>query len=181
MGNPAIVIVSRDRDFSAALAEQVKKELSLVCEMTEKLERAQGAALVITTENGEYACPVITVDHPPVRMLSLLEEIEAALARGNEMISLPRGIVVQLRVKQLVHEGKSAALTEKEVQLLQSLAQAGAKGVTREQLLKEVWGIDAALDTHTLETHIYRLRGKIRELVGDDIITAQDGGYALAK
>ena len=53
-------------------------------------------------------------------------------------------------------------------------------GASRETLLKEVWGMEADLNTHTLETHIYRLRAKLRELSGNDIIEAFEGGYRLA-
>ncbi len=70
-------------------------------------------------------------------------------------------------------------LTDKEAGLLQRLAEAGNKGVAKDQLLKDVWGIEALLDTHTLETHIYRLRGKFKELAGDEMIEAVDGGYVL--
>ena len=45
--------------------------------------------------------------------------------------------------------------------------------------LKEVWGIEAALDTHTLETHIYRLRGKCKELAGDELVEAVEGGVCF--
>ena len=53
-------------------------------------------------------------------------------------------------------------LTEKETNILKYLYRAGGKSVAREELLAEVWGYNAGVTTHTLETHIYRLRQKDR-------------------
>ena len=52
-------------------------------------------------------------------------------------------------------------LTEKESDILNYLCRAGGKTVKREKLLQDVWGYKSGIDTHTLETHIYRLRQKI--------------------
>jgi len=70
-------------------------------------------------------------------------------------------------------------LTDKETKVLQALSKAGEAGITREELLKNIWGMEAQLDTHTLETHIYRLRKKIRDSFDVEIIKAIDGGYRL--
>jgi hypothetical protein len=75
----------------------------------------------------------------------------------------------------------AVALTEKETLLLGALARHFPQPATRETLLQEVWGITADIDTHTLETHIYRLRTKIAELGQPfpDIVTV-DSAYRLA-
>ena len=52
-------------------------------------------------------------------------------------------------------------LTEKETNILKFLHRAGGQAVARDTLLHEVWGYNAQVSTHTLETHIYRLRRKI--------------------
>jgi len=70
-------------------------------------------------------------------------------------------------------------LTEKEANILKFLAAAG-RTVPRETLLHEVWGYSPAVTTHTLETHIYRLRRKIEENPGRaKILVTEDGGYRL--
>jgi DNA-binding response OmpR family regulator len=58
-------------------------------------------------------------------------------------------------------EGRRIRLTEKETNILKYLYRAGPRVVTRDVLLHEVWGYNAEVTTHTLETHIYRLRQKI--------------------
>ncbi len=71
------------------------------------------------------------------------------------------------RSKLLIDEKKKQVrLTEKETNILKYLYRAGAKPVAREELLTEVWGYNAGVTTHTLETHIYRLRQKIEPEAG---------------
>jgi len=71
-------------------------------------------------------------------------------------------------------------LTEKEAAILRFLYRAGAP-VSRETLLGEVWGYNAGVNTHTLETHIYRLRQKMeRDPANAEILVTTPGGYRLA-
>ena len=72
-------------------------------------------------------------------------------------------------------------LTEKETAIMKYLYRTGDKSVSREKLLNEVWGYNAAVTTHTLETHIYRLRQKIeRDPARAEILLTDKGGYRLA-
>ncbi len=85
--------------------------------------------------------------------------------------------------KQLLDEARNekVRLTEKETSILKYLYRAGGRPVTREQLLDEVWGYNAAVTTHTLETHIYRLRQKIEDDPSNaEILITSAGGYRLA-
>jgi DNA-binding response OmpR family regulator len=76
--------------------------------------------------------------------------------------------------------GRKVRLTEKETSILKYLYRAGAKAVSREELLTEVWGYNAGVTTHTLETHIYRLRQKIEPEPGQARLLLTDaGGYRL--
>lgn len=71
-------------------------------------------------------------------------------------------------------------LTEKETNILKYLYRAGQKPVSREELLAEVWGYNAGVTTHTLETHVYRLRQKIEpEAGGAKLLLTEAGGYRL--
>jgi DNA-binding response OmpR family regulator len=75
---------------------------------------------------------------------------------------------------------KKIRLTEKEVAILRFLHRAGAEPVSRETLLGEVWGYNAGVNTHTLETHVYRLRQKIeRDPAAAEILITAPGGYRL--
>ena len=71
-------------------------------------------------------------------------------------------------------------LTEKEAAILKFLYRAGTKPVARQILLNEVWGYNAAVTTHTLETHIYRLRQKIEpDPANARLLVTEGGGYRL--
>ena len=77
-------------------------------------------------------------------------------------------------------KNRKIRLTEKETAILKYLYRAGDAVVGRDTLLGEVWGYNAAVTTHTLETHVYRLRQKIeRDPSNAEILVTEPGGYRL--
>ena len=84
-------------------------------------------------------------------------------------------------MKLLVREDeRKIRLTEKETNILKYLYRAGGKSVARDELLSEVWGYNAAVTTHTLETHVYRLRQKIEpDPANARLLLTETGGYRL--
>ncbi len=80
----------------------------------------------------------------------------------------------------LESDGRRVRLTEKETAILKYLYRAGEKSVTRDVLLHEVWGYNSGVTTHTLETHIYRLRQKMeRNPAAAELLVTEGGGYKL--
>jgi len=85
--------------------------------------------------------------------------------------------------KMLVDDSQNQKirLTEKETSILKYLYRAGDSVVPRDKLLNEVWGYNAGVTTHTLETHIYRLRQKIeKDPSSAELLVTAPGGYRLA-
>ena len=77
-------------------------------------------------------------------------------------------------------KGSKVRLTEKETAILRYLYRAGQRPVSREVLLQEVWGYNSGVTTHTLETHIYRLRQKVeKDAASPAILVTEAGGYKL--
>jgi DNA-binding response OmpR family regulator len=77
-------------------------------------------------------------------------------------------------------KGAKIRLTEKETAILRFLFRAGQRPISREVLLQEVWGYNSGVTTHTLETHIYRLRQKIeKDATTPEILVTEAGGYKL--
>lgn len=71
-------------------------------------------------------------------------------------------------------------LTEKEVAIIKYLYKARDKIVSKNELLQEVWGYRPDVTTHTIETHIYRLRQKVEHDEAEaQLIMTEDGGYKL--
>jgi DNA-binding response OmpR family regulator len=80
----------------------------------------------------------------------------------------------------LSYNGSKVRLTEKESSILRYLYRAGQRPVPRQTLLQEVWGYNPEVTTHTLETHIYRLRQKIeKDAIVPAILITELGGYRL--
>jgi len=77
-------------------------------------------------------------------------------------------------------DGRKVRLTDKETAILKYLYRTGDKVVSRDVLLDEVWGYNASVTTHTLETHVYRLRQKIEpDPANATILITEPGGYRL--
>ena len=75
---------------------------------------------------------------------------------------------------------KKIRLTEKETAILKYLFRAGDNVIGRDELLNEVWGYKSGVTTHTLETHVYRLRQKLeRDPSNAAILVTEPGGYKL--
>lgn len=84
------------------------------------------------------------------------------------------------KILQNEEEDRKVRLTEKETVILKFLYRAGNKPTGRDVLLDEVWGYNSGVTTHTLETHIYRLRQKIEENPSEArILVTEQGGYRL--
>ncbi|MBC8036553.1 MAG: response regulator transcription factor [Rhizobiales bacterium] len=83
--------------------------------------------------------------------------------------------------KMLIRDdNKKIRLTEKETAIIKFLFRAGEQIVSRDVLLHDVWGYNAGVTTHTLETHIYRLRQKIeRDPSHAELLVTEGGGYKL--
>jgi DNA-binding response OmpR family regulator len=76
--------------------------------------------------------------------------------------------------------GTKVRLTEKETAILKFLYRSGERPVSRDVLLHEVWGYNSGVTTHTLETHIYRLRQKIeKDPSAAELLVTESGGYKL--
>jgi DNA-binding response OmpR family regulator len=120
----------------------------------------------------------------PLRMSHLLARMKAHLRHheSGEEAALPiRSFIFRPGARLLIpSEGEPLRLTEKEVAILRYLHRMGERPVSRDVLLAEVWGYNTSVTTHTLETHIYRLRQKLEDDPSNAAILVTDsGGYKL--
>lgn len=121
----------------------------------------------------------------PFRLAVLMARLKAQLRQfeASDDASFTVGVFeFKPAAKMLIDEagGRKVKLTEKETQILKYLYRAGGKTVGRDVLLGEVWGYNADVTTHTLETHVYRLRQKIAtEGEASSLIVTEPGGYRL--
>ena len=120
----------------------------------------------------------------PFRFAVLLARIRAQLRQHeqSEDATFSVGPYVFKPSQKLLTDSKGGKvrLTEKEASIIKYLYRADQKVVTRDVLLEEVWGYNSGVTTHTLETHVYRLRQKIeRDPSNAEILVTESGGYKL--
>lgn len=155
---------------------------------------AQRRPVLVIAGGREQSNELLRFDHPPAaadiftRPISfklLLERLRAHAARrrAGGASAFPIGPYhFTPDVRELRRDGAPAiALTAKECAILLRLFIAGGEAVERGLLLRQIWGYSEAVTTHTLETHVYRLRRKIEQTPhAARILLTVDGGYRLA-
>jgi len=121
----------------------------------------------------------------PFRIGDLLARLRAQLRQGSggedpAVVTIgPYAFQPNARLLRDAGGRGQVRLTDKEAAILQFLYRAG-KAVGRDTLLGEVWGYNAGVTTHTLETHVYRLRRKSeRDPAKAEILVTEPGGYRL--
>ena len=139
----------------------------------EMLKDIGDVPLIAFTKNGYYMQPSVIQKFllnktivKPFKMSRLENEIDGLLSECSDKLKAPIKIGKYLFLedeKLLVDpdDSKKIRLTEKETAILMKLSEANGESVSRKTLLEEVWGYKAGINSHTLETHIYRLRKKI--------------------
>ena len=121
----------------------------------------------------------------PFRLNELLARVRAQLrvfdnSEDAVFIIGPYSFRPSAKLLLEVARNKKIRLTEKEAAILKYLYRSGGKPVARQILLNEVWGYNSAVTTHTLETHIYRLRQKIEpDPSNARLLLTEGGGYRL--
>lgn len=121
----------------------------------------------------------------PFRLAELLARLRAQLRifeNSEDAVFLIGPYVFRPAAKMLQEpvRNRRIRLTEKETSILKFLYRSGSRPVARQVLLNEVWGYNASVTTHTLETHIYRLRQKIEpDPTHARLLITEGGGYRL--
>jgi DNA-binding response OmpR family regulator len=121
----------------------------------------------------------------PFRLSVLLARLRAQLRHSEHSDDAEFNVgpyIFRPSAKLLIDPGgrKKVRLTEKETAILKYLYRARDRVIGRGTLLGEVWGYNAGVTTHTLETHVYRLRQKIeRDPTRAEILVTEPGGYRL--
>lgn len=120
----------------------------------------------------------------PFRFAVLLARIRAQLRQHEQSEDATFQVgpyIFKPGQKLLLDErGSKTRLTEKEAAIIKYLYRAGNTVVSRDVLLEEVWGYNSGVTTHTLETHVYRLRQKIeKDPSNAQILVTDSGGYKL--
>ena len=121
----------------------------------------------------------------PLRMVELIALIRSQLfqPRAFDDMQLEIGNLSFAPANKMLCDiggDNMQTLTEKETTILKFLYQAFPSDISKAHILSEVWGFRNTVSTHTLETHIYRLRQKISQLTDKQLVLTTENGYRLA-
>ena len=165
-----------------AIAKSVRNaESQAACDFSVLIEAAESDAdtiLALDAGANDYVTK-------PFRLGVLLARMRAQLRQheqSEDAVFTIGPYTFRPSAKLLTHgeSKKKVRLTEKETSILKYLYRSGDAVVGRDKLLGEVWGYNAGVTTHTLETHVYRLRQKIEEdPSAAEILVTEPGGYRL--
>ncbi|MFL2879221.1 MAG: winged helix-turn-helix domain-containing protein [Candidatus Pelagibacter sp.] len=122
---------------------------------------------------------IIILDDMPIKIISLIDKINTFLLKQKYSLQSNFNIKkykLDLNSRMISNNEKNLKLTEREIEIILFLNNQD-KPQKIETLQKEVWGYSANLETHTVETHIYRLRKKINEKFNDEnfLVSLKDG------
>lgn len=116
----------------------------------------------------------------PTFLKSLKREVREFAGKRNKEVTIGPYFFNYLLKTMVLKNNKEIRLTEMEAKILNFLYNSDGNLIKRDILLKEVWGYNSEVMTHTLETHIYRLRKKIEtDSVSRNLLISESGGYRL--
>ena len=118
----------------------------------------------------------------PLELIKIIEKINVQLIKKKYDYQSKMTIskyIINLNSRTITKDSKQLKLTEKEIDIILFLNE-NKKPQSIEKLQNEVWGYSPDLETHTVETHVYRLRKKIKNSFSDsEFILSCDDGYMI--
>ena len=124
----------------------------------------------------------LVLDNLPINILKLFEKINIEFLKlqfNNQSKLMINQYTIDLNSREMISDNSILKLTEKEINIITYLSKLN-KPVSIEELQKNVWSYQSDIETHTVETHIYRLRKKILNTFNDkDFIISEKNGYQI--
>ena len=144
--------------------------------------RDQNDYLLISNKKIKNIENQITLNNFPIDIIKLIESINIKFLKKKYSQQSDIGIgdyKLNLNSRKIFNETKSLNLTEREANIVIYINNS-KKPVKISKLQTEVWGHNSKLETHTVETHIYRLRKKIKDIFDDNnFIKSSKSGYVI--
>lgn len=200
---PNILLISQNNAFAADLIDQIqcytkdyifldkadaeKADIIIIDEDISALNKIKhkGPLFFLNADSENSPLQATNIVTKPIRLSFLLDELKSCInffENSKEGYLSFNKYIVRPISKDIINKrnNEEIKLTEKEVSILKYLYKNKDRLVSKNELLQEVWGYSPDVSTHTIETHIYRLRQKVEH---DDpeaqLILTADGGYQL--
>ena len=140
--------------------------------------------LILSQKKNLNLSNVILVDDFPIKFSKVLEKINIGFLKKkfNEQSNIIVGqYTININSREIILDDQRLKLTEKEINTIIYLSKK-KKPVSVHELQEKVWAYQSKLETHTVETHIHRLRKKFKEKFLDDkLIISKDNGYQISE
>ncbi len=122
------------------------------------------------------------LDHSPINIFKLVEKINIEFLKlqfNSQSEVIVKNYTIDLNSREMLKNNIKLKLTEKEINTIIYLSKSN-KPVSIDELQEKVWSYQSDMETHTVETHIYRLRKKILSVFGDnEFIFSEKNGYQI--
>ena len=186
MNTHNLVIYELDELYK--IFEEIKKDINFNFEKINKQEllnlKSNSNCLVLTKKKIPELNNQIIFDKFPISIFKILEKINIEFIKKNfqeQSEILIGNYVFNINSREMSSNANKLKLTEKEINSIIYLLKA-KKPIKIRELQSNVWGYQSQLETHTVETHIYRLRKKISKVFKDEnFILSKDDGYEINK
>lgn len=173
--NNAKIEISADQDTCAILKKFLQAYPALI---PHSYTETKDSGITVRSDSHQRTFPA------PMRIGKILDEIGRHIHADNTAkirflalkdATLDTHLGLFTRIDQ-----DDITLTEKEVEILVTLSQQNGQPISRDDLLRAVWNYADGVETHTLETHIYRLRQKIEKYPSEpEILVTENNGYII--
>ena len=164
------------------ISEHINFKLTNINKITDLDLKAQDNYLVISNKKIKDIENQIEITNFPIDIVKLVENINIKFLKKkyNQQLEIDLGVYkLNLNSRKIYNSEKSLDLTEREANIIVFLNNS-KKPVKISKLQTEVWCHNSKLETHTVETHIYRLRKKINDIFSDsNFIKSSKLGYTI--
>ena len=139
-------------------------------------------SLIITNKKYTYIGNHLILENTPINIFKLIEKINIEFLKlqfNNQSEMSINNYIIDVNSREMMINNTKLKLTEKEINTITYLSKS-KKPVSINELQAEVWNYQSDIETHTVETHIYRLRKKILNTFSDkDFIISKKNGYQI--
>ena len=138
--------------------------------------------LIITNKRFSNISNQFVLENKPINIFKLVEKINIQFLKlhfNNQSELKLNNYIIDLNARELLLNNIRLKLTEKEINTITYLSKSN-KPVSIDELQEKVWSYQSDIETHTVETHIYRLRKKILSVFNDnEFIVSKKNGYQI--
>ncbi len=171
------IFMENEVNLNFKLINLKKKEIS-------KIDFKNHKNFLILSHKDHSLPNLILVNNFPIKFSDLLERINIEFLKKNfnEQSNITVGkYTININSREMILQNQKLKLTEKEIDMIIYLSKS-KKPIKIKELQEKVWGYQSKLETHTVETHIHRLRKKIKEKFFDeDLIVSKKNGYEISE